>query len=327
MEYLLGIDGGGTGTKIAVSDLKGNILEHGSAGALNGNGQSAGSLQETVAQIAGAVSVCGYEPGQCAGIGAGVAGISNRMSKETVLSLFAGQGFACPVRLYGDHETALAAVFPEGQGVALIAGTGSICYGRRADGQDFRVGGWGHLIDDGGSAYAIGRDILSAIVRQEDGRGERTVLRELVFAYLQITEVKELIGYLYHPDRSKKDTASLAVLLDRAVRQGDGAAQAIEDTCVEELTKLALTAMRHLDGEKKLALGGSVLLKNERIRTRLCRRLQEADSRIRIADDVQDASLGALRLLQEERGLHPAVHEAVASEQTGDAGKEGGERS
>lgn len=302
MKYLLGIDGGGTGTKITAADRHGNILTHMSAGALNGNGQSPDRLKETIGQIVRALEGCGYVPEQCAGIGAGVAGISNRLSGETVREMFAERGFFCPVSLYGDHETALAAAFPERHGVVLIAGTGSICYGRRADGGSFRVGGWGHLIDDGGSAYAIGRDIMAAVVRQEDGRGERTLLSGLVFEKLHIKTVKEMIGYLYHPDRSKKDTAALAVLLEPAAEEGDRAAQAIEAACVESLAELVLTAVGCTGSEKMLALGGSVLLKNERIRNRLCRKLQEADGQIRIVGTVQDASAGALRLWQEERG-------------------------
>ena len=62
----------------------------------------------------------------------------------------------------------------------------------------------GISLDDGGSAYAIGRDILAAVVRQEDGRGTDTILRRLVFQTLHIAEIRELIGYIYHPERSKK---------------------------------------------------------------------------------------------------------------------------
>lgn len=299
MEYLLGMDGGGTGTKVTVADIDGSILGRLEAGALNGNGQSPGRLKETVAQMVKALEAQGFAPEGCAGLGAGVAGISNRAAGEAVRAALADAGFTCPVYLYGDHQTALEAAFPGKCGIILIAGTGSICYGRRADGTYLRVGGYGHVIDDGGSAYAIGRDMLAAIVRQEDGRGESTVLRELVFRKLQMTETEDLVGYVYHQERSKKDIAALAVLLEPAVAQGDRAALEIEGACIGELAGLALTAMRRLDGEKNLTFGGSVLLKNRRIRESLCRRLREADAGIHIAEGGQDASLGALRLLRE----------------------------
>lgn len=300
MKYLLGIDGGGTGTKITVAAPDGTVLAQMSAGALNGNGQSADRLRETAAQIVRALDARGYVPGDCEGIGAGVAGISNEASGDALKDIFVENGFGCTVRLYGDHETALAAAFPSGSGIILIAGTGSICYGRRKDGTGLRVGGFGHLIDDCGSAYAVGRDILSAIVREEDGRGEHTVLRKLVFDKLQIGTVRELIGYVYHPDRSKKEIAGLAVLLTPAAVQGDRLALAIEEKCTGELAELVLTALRRFNGEKNLAFGGSVLMKNERIRIRLCQKLWEQDPEIRIEVSEQDASLGALRLFIRE---------------------------
>ncbi len=300
MEYLLGMDGGGTGTKITAAGLDGAILAQMAAGALNGNGQSESRLKETVAETVRALGSHGLTPAECRGLGAGVAGISNRSAGENLRKAFAEEGFTCPVFLYGDHETALAAAFPDGSGIILIAGTGSICYGRREDGTYLRTGGYGHLLDDGGSAYAIGRDILAAIVRQEDGRGEDTILRSLVFRKLGITDIKELVGYVYSPDRSKKELAALAVLLEPAVALNDRAALAIESTCIKELTELAAAAMKHFHGEINVALGGSVLLKNTRIREGLCRKLQETAGQIQITETAQDASLGALRLLREE---------------------------
>lgn len=301
MQYLLGIDGGGTGTKITVADLDEVVLAQMSAGALNGNGQSSDQLRDNIKELANTLKTQGYQPKDCKGLGAGVAGISNQAARELVKKTFAEEGFGCFIALYGDHETALAAAFPQNCGVVLIAGTGSICYARRSDGTCLRVGGYGHIVDDGGSAYAIGRDILAAVVRQEDGRGTDTILRRLVFQTLHIAEIRELIGYIYHPERSKKDIAALAVLLDPAISQGDTAASAIEDACIESLAELALTAIKRLDEDKNLAFGGSVLLKNSRIRNRLQQRLQEFDPQIQIIETKQDASIGALRLLIEER--------------------------
>ena len=86
-----------------------------------------------------------------------------------------------------------------------------------------------------------------------------------------------------------------------AISQGDTAALAIEDACIESLAELALTAIKRLDEDKNLAFGGSVLLKNSRIRNRLQQRLQEFDPQIQIIETKQDASIGALRLLIEER--------------------------
>lgn len=80
-----------------------------------------------------------------------------------------------------------------------MAGTGAICCGRDGAGNRTRVGGYGYLIDDGGSGYALGRDILTAVVRAADGRGPATALTQAVFAALGVRSVGEIITWLYAP--------------------------------------------------------------------------------------------------------------------------------
>ena len=69
-----------------------------------------------------------------------------------------------------DQETALAGALGAPCGMVLIAGTGSICFGRDAVVKQPGSGGYGHKIDDEGSGYALGRDALAAVVRAQDGR-------------------------------------------------------------------------------------------------------------------------------------------------------------
>ncbi|WP_312430280.1 BadF/BadG/BcrA/BcrD ATPase family protein [Lacrimispora sp.] len=114
----------------------------------------------------------------CRGICIGAAGISNRDTAKLLTRNLKEQGMQGVIRLVGDHETALAGALEEPAGVILIAGTGSICYGINESGAKFRAGGYGHIIDDAGSAYAIGKDILKAVVRSSDGRQGQTVLKE-----------------------------------------------------------------------------------------------------------------------------------------------------
>ena len=89
-------------------------------------------------------------------------------------------------------------------GTVLIAGTGSICYARTADGRRARSGGWGHLIDDEGSAYALGRDILRAVVRAADGRAPATALTELIAQRLGAPGVQPVIRFTYAPTTTKR---------------------------------------------------------------------------------------------------------------------------
>lgn len=297
MTYFIGIDGGGTTTKTSISDASGIILKKYTSGALNANGQDSAQTELTLHDILGHLLDDGFPPAQCLGIGVGAAGITNPEVSQLITQTFSQQGFCVKPQLYGDHETALAAAFSDCHGIILIAGTGSICYGIDADGNQTRVGGYGHLIDDKGSGYDISRNILSAIVRSEDGRSDKTILKEFVYNQLSIHSIEEMIKFIYSPNRSKKDIAALSILLSEGVSAEDKTAIEIEKQCVKDLKELLLTVMHKMPDEKNIALAGSILTKNERIKDALCKELTKHDSNLNISSDENDASEGAIRLI------------------------------
>ena len=304
MEYLLGLDGGGTATKITVAGPGGDVLARHTAGPLNVNGQSPAQFHETLAEVLDWLSTSGFRPEACGGVGVGAAGVSNPQARQLIAEAFAAGGFRAPVHTYSDGETALAAAFPDCRGVILVAGTGSICLGRRENGETVRAGGYGHLADDGGSAYAIAIAIFSAVVRAEDGRIGPTLLRQLVMEKLGVSSLEDMIGYLYDPSRSKGEIASAAVVLEPAAAAGDGAAELIVRQSAEELDLLARTVMDRMPEETGVALAGSVLLKNRAIQDAVRRRIQVRRPDVCIVLSGQEASEGALRLLRKE--LSPA---------------------
>ncbi len=302
MRYLIGIDGGGTATKICVADRSGAIHGRHTAGPLNINGQSREEFRQTMEEILALPARMELKPEDCEAIGIGAAGISNPATRAALTEVLRESGYHGRVSMYSDGETALAAVYPDCHGIILIAGTGSICYGRKEDGAVIRCGGYGHLIDDGGSAYDIARRMLSAVVRASDGRGEPTVLTELVFEQLGIAEIPELIGYVYAPERRKGDLAALAVLLNQAAVMGDAEALAIEDACADELCALVRPVIGKLPEEKNIALGGGVLLKNERIQGKVRDRILAVRDDAWIQAVNREAAEGALRLALKELG-------------------------
>lgn len=294
--YKLGIDGGGTKTRICAAHMDGEVFARFDAGPFNLNGQKKEAVEETFREIGRGLADRACLLSMCAGIGLGTAGISNPEVSSFVLAQLKTMGFSCPVKLFGDHETALAAAFESCEGIILIAGTGSVCYGI-SGGQTVRAGGWGHLIDDAGSGYAIAVDMLSSIVRSEDGRGRKTALKSMIYEHLGITDICGLIEYLYHPDRSKKEIAALAVLVSLAAGQGDITALKIEERAAKDLYEMAGAVLRRLPGERRIAFAGSVLMKNERIRDRLRNALLKAYPHLELCETGQNAAIGALRLL------------------------------
>ena len=166
-----GWDGGGTKTEVCLLDETGRIASA-VFGPLNPNGAARDRVPETVKACVNYMKEQAGSLSEIAGLVVGMAGISNLSARSLLENALADVGWTGPLRLLGDQEIALAGAV-EGPGMLLIAGTGSVCCGRDAAGNLFRVGGYGYLIDDCGSGWAIGRDILSAVVRAEDGRAAK----------------------------------------------------------------------------------------------------------------------------------------------------------
>ena len=233
--------------------------------------------------------------GECAALCIGAAGVSNPRVRELTARVMDG---LCPWRLAGDHEIALHGAHSGGPGLALIAGTGSICCGKNERGEAVRAGGWGHLIDDGGSGYALGRDLLSAVVRQWDGRGEETALTRLLLARLEIETPQELVAYVYGGDKSR--VASLAPLAGQAAAQGDRTALDIYARNGAELGELVLAAAKRLGMETgEVALLGGLLTGDGHLREALTAWLAERAPGLRCIEPRQDAAAGAAMLALE----------------------------
>lgn len=270
-----------------------------SFGPLNPNGTALGTVRQTARE---SIAFMAAQPGgldACGGLVVGIAGVSNVTAAKLINDAVREGGYAGNLRLMGDQEIALAGAI-QGPGAVLIAGTGAICFGRDAAGNRFRVGGYGYLIDDGGSGYAIGRDILAAIVRSADGRGPSTCLSEMVFEALGAAEVGDVITWLYAPTTGKKEIASLAPLLNRALAQEDAAALTIANRAADDLAELVCTAWRKTGmrgGE--LALMGSILQRYPPIRERVVQLCQSAFPKLTIRSPRGSASQGAARLAME----------------------------
>lgn len=298
---MLGLDGGGTSCKACATNLNGEILLRDIAGSININGVSENYIRaELSALLARIYSEMGDMPEF---IVIGVAGISNPRTKEVLMSILHDTGYRGKVIITGDYKIALYAKLGVLNGVLLISGTGSIAYGIDSQGDEIRVGGYGHIIDDLGSAYAIGRDILASIIKFYDGRNEATVLTDLVMNKLEISNIDELISYVYSPERKKSDIAALAALVEPATRVNDKTAIEIQEKAAKDLAYLIEATIRRMDEEElKIAFSGSVLEKNNFIRETLVKNIEKfnTDCKIEIVDSNNDAAYGAALLALEE---------------------------
>ena len=303
MGIYLGIDGGGTKTEgVVICD--GKELGRVYSGPTNCNSINAEKVIENICTIlfeASKVNMTGSWDGICMGC----AGYSNSDERTAVYSAVRKSGISEEI-LYvcGDDEIALAGALSGRNGMVLISGTGSICLGKR-DNIFARSGGYGHLIDDFGSGYSIGREILSAAMQSVDGRISETKLTAGVHKKLEdicgskISESsfsKELVRYIYDLSFSKLRIASFSTLLDEAVFDNDAKAIAIAQKEAFELFRMVKAVDMKLwncgEDMVDVVFAGSVLRNCKSIGDEL-KKLIEKNLRVRTITAEHDAAYGA----------------------------------
>src|SRR5581483_5378036 len=127
---------------------------------------------------------------------------------------------------------------PEGWGVALVAGTGSMAFARAPDGRTARAGGWGYLLGDEGSGYALALAALRAVVRDADGRGPATRLTSRLLAHFGAVLAQDLVRLVYGGGVDRAALAAVAPYVLEAAAAGDEVAAEIMAGQAEELADL-----------------------------------------------------------------------------------------
>lgn len=220
-ELLLGVDGGGSKTVALLAGRAGQLLGRGRAGASNYHSVGAEhACAELRRAIASAFDAARIVPRPPAAICLGLAGVDRPEDRALFQNWAAHEWPGIPVIVVADAELVLHAGTPEGRGVAIIAGAGSIVYGRSRAGKLARAGGWGYLLGDEGSGYAVGLAALRAVARAADGRGPPTMLTDLILGRWSLPAPQTLIRRVYAPETSRAEIAALADLVVRAASRG-----------------------------------------------------------------------------------------------------------
>jgi N-acetylglucosamine kinase-like BadF-type ATPase len=176
----------------------------------------------------------------------GIAGVDRPRDAHTIKGIMRRIGQKTPTVVVNDALVALVAGAGDQPGVVVVAGTGSIAYGRDAESRAARAGGWGYLLGDEGGGFWIGRAALSAVVRQFDHRGPATLLTDLVLAQMQLTTPAEVIHAIYDRGLQRHAIAGLAGVVQRAMEAGDAVAGEILDRAALELAAAAASVVTRL---------------------------------------------------------------------------------
>jgi glucosamine kinase len=300
--YYLGIDGGGTKTTCAVGD-EANTLATATSGPSNvvrvGEAKSRESLLQGIRQVCAAAGIAPEEiEATCVG-GSGAA----RPEVAAVIREIIAEIVRNPIVVVGDMETTTEAAFGSGPGVIVIAGTGSMAYGRNGEGKTARAGGWGFAIGDEGSAHWIGRMAVNAALRNVDERDAAAPPASLeqalckAWGVVSPLELARAANAVPSPD--------FATLLPAVLGSDDLVGHGVLNAAGRELARIAGLVIRRLFSNEEdnvpVAMTGGVFRHAGVVREVFYNELRRLDSRAEIRAEIVDPVDGALRIARRTR--------------------------
>jgi len=246
MRRVLGVDGGGTGSRAALVDEKGNVLSFLSGQATNPNSVGTERARE---QLKSLIDCCLHEAGltQVDAAVFGLAGINNAKEEREVEVWLHSLGFCSNIVVENDSVAAWAAATLGQPGIVIIAGTGSIAFGVDHSGRRRRAGGWGYVFGDEGSGFRIASEALRAAVRYRDGRGPWTRLLPALLRKLGLDSTDGLTRAVYAHGMETSSVARLFPTVVEVARAGDPVAVSILRRSGQQLAEQAIAVMEGLD--------------------------------------------------------------------------------
>lgn len=308
---LAGFDGGGTRTTCVLCDLEGEVLGVGRGGRSNyHNTGLPNALASLRSAFEGALSRSGLRDAPEVRACFGLAGLDSpddlAVMRNAIASMHLGAGTRRKDLVENDWRTAIAGAFVEEPGVTLIAGTGCVAAAQARGGKKVvRVGGWGHIVDDRGSAYDIGRDALYAAMRDYDGRGPPTALLRLVMKRLDVDEPQGIIAKVYAGHMTVSAIASLSTLVSEAADAGDEVALSVLREKAKVLGNLVLSAASRLgmlDSPFGVSLNGGVFRAGRTMLDPLVGEIRAGAPRASVVEPRLPPQCGAVVLLLRRSG-------------------------
>ncbi len=308
--FVIGVDGGGSKTEAVVMDQIGQVLGRGQS--ISSNHHNVG-LEQTKMALQGAMAEALHEAeleiNQIQAATWALAGVDRPQERALLLTLATDILPKVSVQVVNDAVAALVGGAGQRYGIVLVAGTGMIAYGENETGDQARAGGWGYLLDQG-SAYALGLAALQAIARLADD-GEATQLTQALLSLMALTQVSEIITWLYAPQRQVADVAALAPIVLAAAEAGDlialemvvQGADALAMVGQQVARRLKLVAAIPTEHPFPFVLSGGLLTSNVFYRQLVVQAVHTKMPQARPILPQRDAAIGAAWLALESLGL------------------------
>lgn len=310
---ILGVDGGGSKTIAYLArahsadaasgeDAPWTILGKGNSGSSNqqavGPERATASLEQA---ISGAFADAGIDVQPVSSLCLALAG-SDRAADKSIIQQWAQRFIpANHLHIVNDAIPLLVAGTADQWGVALVAGTGSLSWGRNQEGQTARSGGWGYLMGDEGSGFALGQAALQAITHSADDRGPQTTLTTQLLTALHCQQPTELIHAVYGDTEPRTRIAGLAPLVLEEATAGDPIALKIVQDAAYSLATMVESVAQQLGLNNcfPLVLAGSLLASSSLLQGKLAEQLQNRGLTADPLRTVTSPVLGSLQLAQQ----------------------------
>ncbi len=306
MNYILGVDGGGSKTTVQIADTSGKVISQAVSGSSSyksvGINRAIGNLNTAVFDAVKKLKVTRdiYFISSCFGFAGNDAGEDSETYRKIVFndklnSYLNPKGTI----ICNDTRIGLESGSESKNKIIIIAGAGSNCFGINEDGKQAGASGWDFILADEGSGYSVGLKALKAIVKAYDGRGEKTLLSKTILEELNLNEIPDLIKWAYGGLFPKDKISALAETVSNTAKMGDKVSIDILAEEAEEAVISVTTVANKLGFKDKafdLVLVGGLFKCEEYFKNILINRLRENFPKIKSMPLVGNPAGGAVKM-------------------------------
>ena len=251
---LIGIDGGGTKTDFVLCSVEGFIKKRIFLGTSNPNDIGIDNCCHILKK---GISILLESENAIGGIYAGISGGTTGQNQNKIYCFLHNHFPTIAIQNNSDAAIVMSSCINSKQGIAVISGTGSVAFARE-NGILHRVGGWGFLFDEAGSGYNLGKDAIRAVLAEEDGTGETTLLTPLLYKEMH-SSIWDSLDDIYA--KGKPYIASFAPLVFQAYEKGDNIAKDIIRKSAHYLSELILKCSHLYDCGNDVVITGGLFNK------------------------------------------------------------------
>lgn len=305
MHYFLGVDAGGTKTKVVLIDQDSGIIAETNGGPANYHNIGLEKVKHNVsAAISDLLHKAGKTGDEITHCTIGIAACDTKRDHDwlkTALKTGLMKAFSDKLTLVNDTVIGLyCGTLPPG--IAVICGTGANVYGINSHGEEALAGNWGYFLGDKGSGYILAKHMFEAVVEAFDGIGPKTALTDKLEKRLNITTTADVLDWYIVNKPSIHEVSDFAPLVIEAAEEGDEIARQLIDKSVKELGKAVIAVVRRLKMEEEfnrvVMVGG--LFESKYFRAVFEGHITALLKRVRVVKPLVPAAVGAAIMAKHE---------------------------